>query len=451
MAFQQSSPLIKFEASPAESFLSAPGDNFSSLFAVSTPSSIATTMDPMEMMTPQSYADEKLESRLSVIPESGEAEDDDDDEMNDDTTSHTDSSSPSDKKPVKKRKSWGQVLPEPKTNLPPRKRAKTEDEKEQRRVERVLRNRRAAQSSRERKRLEVEALEKRNKELETLLINAQKTNLMLVEELNRFRRSSGVVTRSSSPLDSLQDSITLSQQLFGSQDDQKVSTTKQSLMDQIMRSTVNPTVNPASLSPELNPIPDSAAQDFSEEFPSEESKEEDEEQDDEDSEQTLGLSTDSTQRPAEMLCDLPCQSVEMPKSFLASQTPTPTALAWALLGGSFGLSAALDADRYVLESGLLASPNSSSIDDDYMAGDSAACFSNQPDFDLFNIDDFLTDDANNVASDIVAASNYAAADHELDLEIHDPETQISSDYPIQQPQSGASSIGCDDGGIAVGV
>lgn len=26
----------------------------------------------------------------------------------------------SDKKPTKKRKSWGQVLPEPKTNLPPR-------------------------------------------------------------------------------------------------------------------------------------------------------------------------------------------------------------------------------------------------------------------------------------------------------------------------------------------
>jgi transcriptional activator HAC1 len=41
----------------------------------------------------------------------------------------------------KKRKSWGQVLPEPKTNLPPRKRAKTDDEKEQRRIERVKRNR----------------------------------------------------------------------------------------------------------------------------------------------------------------------------------------------------------------------------------------------------------------------------------------------------------------------
>ncbi|UKZ84485.1 uncharacterized protein TrAFT101_000393 [Trichoderma asperellum] len=328
MAFQQSSPLIKFEASPAESFLSAPGDNFSSLFAVSTPSSVATTMDPMEMMTPQSYTDEKLESRLSVIPEH---EMDDDRDLNDDTAP-ADSSS-SEKKPVKKRKSWGQVLPEPKTNLPPRKRAKTEDEKEQRRVERVLRNRRAAQSSRERKRLEVEALEKRNKELETLLINAQKTNLMLVEELNRFRRSSGVVTRSSSPLDSLQDGITLSQQLFGPQDGQKVDSTKQSLMDQMMRSTTNPTVNPASLSPELNPIPDSANEDLSEEFASEETKEEQTEEQIENASQqlTVGLSTDSTQRPAEMLCDLPCQSVEMPQSLPASQAPTtPTALAWAL-------------------------------------------------------------------------------------------------------------------------
>lgn len=122
------------------------------------------------------------------------------------------------------------------------------------------------------------------------------------------------------------------------------------------------------------------------------------------------------------------------------------------LGSSFSLSAALDADRYVLESALLASPNSSTIDDDYLASDSATGFPNPLDSDYdFDINDFLTDDANHAAYDIVAASNYAAADHELDLEIHDLETQISSDNPIQQPQSGASSIGCDDGGIAVGV
>ncbi|KAL8935540.1 MAG: hypothetical protein Q9211_004646 [Gyalolechia sp. 1 TL-2023] len=71
------------------------------------------------------------------------------------------------RKPAKKRKSWGQELPVPKTNLPPRKRAKTEDEKEQRRIERVLRNRQAAQSSRERKRQEVEKLEGEKSAIET--------------------------------------------------------------------------------------------------------------------------------------------------------------------------------------------------------------------------------------------------------------------------------------------
>ena len=59
---------------------------------------------------------------------------------------------------AKKRKSWGQELPEPKTTLPPRKRAKTDDEKEQRRIERIKRNRAAAHNSRERKRQETETL-----------------------------------------------------------------------------------------------------------------------------------------------------------------------------------------------------------------------------------------------------------------------------------------------------
>nr|POE58646.1 transcriptional activator hac1 [Quercus suber] len=61
-------------------------------------------------------------------------------------------------KQAKKRKSWGQELPEPKTTLPPRKRAKTDDEKEQRRIERIKRNRAAAHNSRERKRQETETL-----------------------------------------------------------------------------------------------------------------------------------------------------------------------------------------------------------------------------------------------------------------------------------------------------
>lgn len=51
------------------------------------------------------------------------------------------------------------VDPNFKSTLPPRKRAKTQEEKEQRRMERILRNRRAAQALRERKRLHFESME----------------------------------------------------------------------------------------------------------------------------------------------------------------------------------------------------------------------------------------------------------------------------------------------------
>ncbi|RPA83622.1 hypothetical protein BJ508DRAFT_374885 [Ascobolus immersus RN42] len=84
------------------------------------------------------------------------------------------------KKPVKKRKSWGQQLPTPTTNLPPRKRAKTEAEKEQRRVERVLRNRLAAQTSRERKRKEMELLEEKK-------VSVEKENQDLKSEVYKLR------------------------------------------------------------------------------------------------------------------------------------------------------------------------------------------------------------------------------------------------------------------------
>ncbi|KAI5794424.1 hypothetical protein DFH27DRAFT_135709 [Peziza echinospora] len=89
----------------------------------------------------------------------------------------------SEKKPVKKRKSWGQELPTPTTNLPPRKRAKTEAEKEQRRIERVLRNRAAAQSSRERKRKEVEALEDVKNNLADTNTSLQQDNANLQKRL----------------------------------------------------------------------------------------------------------------------------------------------------------------------------------------------------------------------------------------------------------------------------
>lgn len=56
-----------------------------------------------------------------------------------------------------------------KPTLPPRKRAKTQEEKEQRRIERILRNRRAAHQSREKKRLHVQRLEEKCHLLEGIL------------------------------------------------------------------------------------------------------------------------------------------------------------------------------------------------------------------------------------------------------------------------------------------
>ncbi|CCK70582.1 transcription factor HAC1 KNAG_0E03230 [Huiozyma naganishii CBS 8797] len=63
-----------------------------------------------------------------------------------------------------------------KCSLPPRKRARTSEEKEQRRVERIMRNRRAARQSRERKRRHMEFLERKCALLECILqsVDAEK-------------------------------------------------------------------------------------------------------------------------------------------------------------------------------------------------------------------------------------------------------------------------------------
>jgi transcriptional activator HAC1 len=277
---------IKFENSPADSiadsFVSTPGTQYPSLF---------DTMDPSEVMTPQSYND---------------------DSMFGDSMDGSMAGTPApEKKQVKKRKSWGQQLPEPKTNLPPRynikggfkmvdmsanplirKRAKTEDEKEQRRVERVLRNRRAAQSSRERKRQEVEALEaekraieRRNQDLEMRLADMEAKNIMLQRELEQFTGNMTVFRGDSdapSPTQTEQcrrapSPVTFSRDLFSSHQEERSSIGQQSIVD----SEPSRTVNPASLSPEMRPVVESNAS-----------------------------SSDMTQHPAAMLCDLQCQSEE---------------------------------------------------------------------------------------------------------------------------------------------
>ncbi|CAF9922812.1 MAG: hypothetical protein GOMPHAMPRED_002679 [Gomphillus americanus] len=114
------------------------------------------------------------------------------------TPSLADSDEILENKPSKKRRSWGQQLPAPTTNLPPRKRAKTEAEKEQRRIERVIRNRLAAHSSRERKRKEVESLEDQkdvveaeNAKLRSQLVIYASKNAALLQQIKQLKAELG--------------------------------------------------------------------------------------------------------------------------------------------------------------------------------------------------------------------------------------------------------------------
>lgn len=209
-----------------------------------------------------------------------------------------------DQPPSKVRKDCRGPVSEIATNSSHRKRAKTEDEKEQRRVERVLRNRRAAQSSRERKRQEVEALEKKNQELVDKLDKAHH----IIEELLQKLGSSGA----SSSFDALRPNpITFSQELFNSQDGHMASqTTTSSLMDGIlMTSQSSNTVNPASLSPTLCPVPE----EDEEEWLAQNEASTTAAPVDEAPATTEETSPDATQLPAAKLCsDLQCRSAEAP-------------------------------------------------------------------------------------------------------------------------------------------
>ncbi|KAJ5116525.1 hypothetical protein N7456_000873 [Penicillium angulare] len=182
------------------------------------------------------------------------------------------------KKPSKKRKSWGQELPVPKTNLPPRKRAKTDDEKEQRRIERVLRNRAAAQTSRERKRLEMEKLEtekirmeQQNQFLLSRLTQMEVENNRLSKQVAQLsaevRGSRSVTPKAGSPVNVTTESPTLTPTLFKQEGGDEFA------MDRIPFPTPS-----AEFSPTLKPS-------------------------------TLAEASDATQHPAAVLCDLQCRSV----------------------------------------------------------------------------------------------------------------------------------------------
>jgi transcriptional activator HAC1 len=118
-----------------------------------------------------------------------------------------------------------------------------------------------------------------------------------------------------------------------------------------------------------------------------------------------------------------------------------------LLAGGFGLQQTIDTDSYVLEHGLPSSPDSIDFENNHLVGDAAF-------FTEIDFSDFVNFDNNGgVASDATAGNNghLVAADLVFGPQLQDSETQIPSENHNLQPPSGASSSGCDVGGIAVGV
>ncbi|KAH8757847.1 hypothetical protein F5882DRAFT_417765 [Hyaloscypha sp. PMI_1271] len=379
---------IKFEHSPtdslADSFVSTPGTIYPPLFN--------DTMDPAEAMTPQSPYDEDSMFGGSMNGESSMA-----------------GTPAPEKKPVKKRKSWGQQLPEPKTNLPPRKRAKTEDEKEQRRVERVLRNRRAAQSSRERKRQEVEALEnekraieRRNADLEMRLADMQAKNELLMRELEQFtggmtvfRSSSIASTPAQAELRSAPTPVTFSQELFGSRDAQERPISTQP----IIKAEPAQTVNPASLSPEIRPVVESAS----------------------------ASSSDMTQHPAVSVgrtTALDGFNDSHNFSHLSNLGNQP--LHQYDFGGYFDAPDPTASDRHFFENGIAPIADQFDLNYDHLVS-----------HDDGGIDDFDLDD-------------FLHHDDQPAPEIHSSDSLAETTANLQPPL-GASSFGCDDGGNAVSV
>lgn len=219
------------------------------------------------------------------------------------------------RKPTKKRKSWGQELPTPKTNLPPRydfaimsnacastynpsrKRAKTEDEKEQRRIERVLRNRQAAQSSRERKRQEVEKLEgekqsieQQNAALKQQLMTVEHEKWLLRQQVAKMTAQMEAIKRGSSTPDvstpPLEPDLLEHDQIIKKEFDeyQFALPTPRSSLRASSASFSSPST--ATYSGSSTPATISLGLDH------------------------LTASPDMTQHPAAMLCDLQCQSRE---------------------------------------------------------------------------------------------------------------------------------------------
>lgn len=107
-----------------------------------------------------------------------------------------------------------------KTTLPPRKRAKTKEEKEQRRIERILRNRKAAHHSREKKRMHLQLLEQKCDVMERLLASIGNLDEVVSDEGRLLLQEYRSMAHSDGEKDEVEPSATASSCGSGSENDQ---------------------------------------------------------------------------------------------------------------------------------------------------------------------------------------------------------------------------------------
>ncbi|KAI4256191.1 MAG: hypothetical protein LQ352_002196 [Teloschistes flavicans] len=333
------------------------------------------------------------------------------------------------KRPVKKRKSWGQELPVPKTNLPPRKRAKTEDEKEQRRIERVLRNRQAAQSSRERKRQEVEklegeksAIETMNDKLKELLMAAEHDKYVLEQKNRRLTDELAALKGGPSNRSSLAPSPSFSADGFKNQ---------QAIKQENEDSHCHPRTPISLLSDSFSPST----------FASTDSRSPSPTTFDLGGFHALTSSPDMTQHPAAMLCDLQCQSgvSSLNSVTLLQQQPTstkpqyahqqPLILSDAYLNGLFATPATPPADISFFEDGFTTTEQ---CDDPS---------------NVFTFDSMVDLDANG-SYDIKLDSHTLLQDDDITQLQADLSHPTAPASPALQPCLGAPSSGRDGSGNA---
>ena len=140
----------------------------------------------------------------------------------------------------------------------------------------------------------------------------------------------------------------------------------------------------------------------------------------------------------------------------ATASADASTLSAASNAAPLSLPASLDLGSFGFEGQFDPSADALNFEYDHLASD-ASPSPLLPEFLDFDYNDFLSDDVVSGAAPSATAGINGVSSVSLDSAepafslFNDLETQVSSENPFQQPQSGASSFGCDDGGLAVGV